>query len=96
MIDMKHLSHACLVNFLTSQCLLSPWPDWAVTNATAWVQRHLEAEAAGKVTKPFFLIVSLWNPHDSPIAFPGQPANSTDPLTYNTTYKPKWDQGMYE
>ena len=58
--------------------------EHAVTNATVWVKDRLDRQAKGTATKPFFLIVSIWNPHDSPISYPGQNANISDILQVNS------------
>jgi hypothetical protein len=57
--------------------------------------QRIQDMQAGKVMKPFFMVLSLWNPHDSPIAFPGAPANSTDMSKLNSSVVPKWKKGGY-
>lgn len=64
---------------------------YSVSNATRWLTERVN----NNVTTPFVLFVSIWNPHDSPIAFPGAPANATNITEVNNQIVPKWKAGGY-
>ena len=44
---------------------------------------NTEAKKTNKPIRPFMMIVSVWNPHDMPIAYPGLMANYTNTLEWN-------------
>eukprot|EP00798_Chlamydomonas_sp_ICE-L_P014798 gene14798-20853_t len=70
--------------------------EYAVQNASLWVKNRLERQAAGEELKPFFLVVSIWNPHDMPIAYPGVPPMFTNFTQQNNSVTPKYIIGGYE
>jgi arylsulfatase A-like enzyme len=65
---------------------------YSVGNATRWLTDRI---ANGNNTNPFVLFVSIWNPHDSPVAFPGAPANASDFTQTSNAVEPKWLAGGY-
>lgn len=71
------------------QPTLSKLDVYAVGNATAWLKARManitEAKKTNKLIRPFMMIVSIWNPHDMPIAYPGLTASYTNASEWNMT-----------
>ena len=69
------------------QPTLSKLDVYAAANATAWLKERManitKARRLNKPYRPFMLIVSIWNPHDMPIAYPGVMANATNASQWN-------------
>lgn len=66
---------------------MSKLDTYAVGNATAWLKDRMAnislARKQGKSLRPFMMIVSIWNPHDMPIAYPGLTADPHNPTQWN-------------
>lgn len=94
------------------QPTLSKLDVYAAGNATAWLKERManitKARRLNKPYRPFMLIVSIWNPHDMPIAYPGVMANVTNASQWNmsnfmvqqpnvprSSWSPKWWAGGY-